>query len=217
VLRVCGCVCLSQPPLGFTPPELVGGCSAGSEVVLSGAADCFSLAALTYLLVAGTRAVGGRGGPPNKATIGGGGVETKGAKFSGWGRPPRGTCGGKSCTSAFLAVASAGFGSTAVGMRMHVLPPHAEKTLRGVECACAPCIVRSAVSCCLLQCVAGEFYEAHICAAVCVAGKELLPVGSSTGEYRSRLRLLLGSQLQGVPHTLQVLALSFRFRPVQIA
>jgi hypothetical protein len=42
-----------QPPLGFTPPELVGGCSPGSEVVLSGAADCFSLAALTYLLVAG--------------------------------------------------------------------------------------------------------------------------------------------------------------------
>lgn len=39
---------------------------------------------------------------------------------------------------------------------------------------------------------------------VCVAGKELLPVGSSTGEYRSRLRMLTGSELQGLPHTLQV-------------
>jgi hypothetical protein len=29
-------------------------------------------------------------------------------------------------------------------------------------------------------------------------------VGSSTGEYRSRLSLLAGSQLQGVPPTLQV-------------
>lgn len=45
--------CAVQPPLGFTPPELVGGCSPGSEVVLSGAVDCFSLAALTYLLAAG--------------------------------------------------------------------------------------------------------------------------------------------------------------------
>lgn len=53
--------CDVQPPLGFTPPELVGGCSPGREVVLSGAVDCFSLAALTYLLTAGQPGGGGRG------------------------------------------------------------------------------------------------------------------------------------------------------------
>jgi hypothetical protein len=45
--------CVLQPALSFTPPELVGGCGSDSEVVLSGAVDCFSLAALTYLLAAG--------------------------------------------------------------------------------------------------------------------------------------------------------------------
>lgn len=63
-----------QPPLGFTAPELVGGSSSssGSDMMssssaaagvgLSGAADCFSLAALTYLLVAGKGREGGREG-----------------------------------------------------------------------------------------------------------------------------------------------------------
>lgn len=39
-----------------------------------------------------------------------------------------------------------------------------------------------------------------------LSGKELLPVGSSSGEYRSRLSLLAGTHLQGVPPTLQVRA-----------
>eukprot|EP00879_Flechtneria_rotunda_P005950 GHRR01006256.1.p1 GENE.GHRR01006256.1~~GHRR01006256.1.p1 ORF type:complete len:896 (+),score=358.33 GHRR01006256.1:953-3640(+) len=42
-----------QPPLGYTAPELVGGCLSSNDVALSGAADCFSLAALTYQLVTG--------------------------------------------------------------------------------------------------------------------------------------------------------------------
>ncbi|KAF8073098.1 Scyl2 [Scenedesmus sp. PABB004] len=41
------------PPLGYTAPELVGGCLASSDVALSGAADCFSLAALAAQLLTG--------------------------------------------------------------------------------------------------------------------------------------------------------------------
>ncbi|WIA29467.1 hypothetical protein OEZ86_011968 [Tetradesmus obliquus] len=41
------------PPLPYTAPELVGGCMASSAASLSGAADCFSLAALCYQLLAG--------------------------------------------------------------------------------------------------------------------------------------------------------------------
>lgn len=44
------CLC-AQPRLGYTAPELVGGCLASSDVKLSGAADCFSLAALAYQLI----------------------------------------------------------------------------------------------------------------------------------------------------------------------
>eukprot|EP00878_Enallax_costatus_P038064 GHUV01043206.1.p1 GENE.GHUV01043206.1~~GHUV01043206.1.p1 ORF type:complete len:249 (+),score=59.91 GHUV01043206.1:473-1219(+) len=43
----------SQPRLAYTAPELVGGCLASSDVSLSGAADCFSLALLTYQLITG--------------------------------------------------------------------------------------------------------------------------------------------------------------------
>lgn len=46
-------LCLLQPPLPYTAPELVGGCMASSAASLSGAADCFSLAALCYQLLAG--------------------------------------------------------------------------------------------------------------------------------------------------------------------
>jgi hypothetical protein len=42
-----------QPPLPYTAPELVGGCMASSDGSLSGAADCFSLAALSYQLLTG--------------------------------------------------------------------------------------------------------------------------------------------------------------------
>lgn len=42
-----------QPSLPYTAPELVGGCLDSSDVSLSGAADCFSLAALTYQLLTG--------------------------------------------------------------------------------------------------------------------------------------------------------------------
>lgn len=134
MLRVCACVCLCQPLLGFTPPELVGGCSPSSEVVLSGAADCFSLAALTYLLVAGMRSIRGRGVHPTRPQLVMVGLGSRVPDSGGWGRPPRGTCGGRSCTAAFLAVASPGFGSTAVSMHMHVLPPHRESNEgRGVR------------------------------------------------------------------------------------
>jgi hypothetical protein len=44
---------LPQPPLAHTSPELVGGSMASSNVCLSGAADCFSLATITYQLVVG--------------------------------------------------------------------------------------------------------------------------------------------------------------------
>lgn len=37
-----------------------------------------------------------------------------------------------------------------------------------------------------------------------VKGKPLLPVGSSLGEYRSRLSMLSGVDMSGVPGTLQV-------------
>eukprot|EP00775_Hariotina_reticulata_P010443 gene10443-10601_t len=43
----------SQPPLPYTAPELVGSSMASSTVCLSGAADCFSLATITYQLVLG--------------------------------------------------------------------------------------------------------------------------------------------------------------------
>lgn len=59
--RCCVLRVVSQPPLGFTAPELVGGVAPSAQVVLSGAADCFSLAALTVLLVTGA-CVGGWGG-----------------------------------------------------------------------------------------------------------------------------------------------------------
>lgn len=44
-----------QPPLAYTAPELVAAASmaTASDAPLSGAADCFSLAAITYQLLTG--------------------------------------------------------------------------------------------------------------------------------------------------------------------
>lgn len=163
---MCVSMCVSQPPLGFTPPELVGGCGSGSEVVLSGAADCFSLAALTYLLVAGAQ-----GGGPT----------------AGWGWVWQ--CQGmQRCHMALLTCLLARLAGMIFCMAW--------------QCVWSQCPCLSGTLLVLLT-------YPGVCVHVlrpCTAGKELLPVGSSTGEYRSRLRMLMGSQLQGVPPTLQVCA-----------